>query len=284
MQPFVGDAVVAAHRRHRLDREIVGGDRSQARVVDPPQQAFVAPVEVAERVVEPARVGIRPLREQHVGLPGMDAQHVAGLDRHALRVERMHPVVVAHGAAGIPIGAPQVDQHAAPLQSGLGEPLDAQRRGPRECRRARLGRRRDLGADLHPSAIAVVVANLGNAVAVRVEHRAHVRERVPVRRELAVEEHRVVVEDVGVARVCVQVVFHAAVPHHRLQARRAPLEVVIVAARTVERERQAERPSGAHFGGGGAQPLGRDEVQAPALIIGPESPQFAPGGRVSSVS
>ena len=55
VQPLVGPAVVAARGRHGFDREVVGGDRGDARRVDPSQQALVAAVEMAERILEPPR-------------------------------------------------------------------------------------------------------------------------------------------------------------------------------------------------------------------------------------
>jgi hypothetical protein len=57
-------------------------------------------------------------------------------------------------------------------------------------------------------AVAVVVDGLGDAVAVGVELRAHVRERVPLRRVLQPDRHRVVGPHVDEAVVALAHVAH----------------------------------------------------------------------------
>ena len=214
--------------------------------------------------------GVSPCASSTAVCPVCRHRMSPALDRRALRVARAHEIVVPHRAPGIAVGAPQVHEHAAALHTRFRHALDAQRPGAGERRLPGRLRRGHVGADVHAAAIAVVVAHLRHAVAVRVEHRPDVRERVPVRGELAVQQHRIVAEHVGMVGVGVQVVLHAAVAHHRLQARRAPLQVVVIAAGTVERQRQAERAARAHFGRRLPDLLRRDQIEAAALVVGAE--------------
>ena len=92
-----------------------------------------------------------------------------------------------------------------------------------------------------------------------------------MRRELAVEQHRIVAEHVGMARVRVQVVLDAAVAHHRLQARRAAVrgrgscrrdDRAAATGRSVRPSRTSAAAARTHSR--------RDQVEAAALVVGAE--------------
>ena len=112
---------------------------------------------------------------------------------------------------------------------------------------ARVGARPD---EVDAGAVAVVVDGLGDAVAVGVELRAHVRERVPLRGVLQPERDLVVGPDVDEGVVALAHLAHRDVVEDlggavhvlgRREARRVAPLVERGAAGEVERQAQAER-------------------------------------------
>ena len=223
-------------------------------------------------------VGLALHLEQHLGEPGVQAHHVPALDRHLVRLEDPHQRVVADGGALAAEVRVQVDHHRAALHAAGGHVLDAERAraagGLRrhDVDRARTGRlaRPD---DIDARAIAVVVDRLRHPVAVGVEQLADVREAVPLRGVLRVEDDRVVADDVGGVRIVHReavVEVRAPVPHRRAQHGRVATRVEHVAAGIVERQAQAERQPLAHLGDALAHLLRGDQVETTELVVGPE--------------
>ena len=98
-------------------------------------------------------------------------------------------------------------------------------------------------------------------------------EAVPLRRVLECKEHDVVAHDVSVERVVDgerHVVARSVLGARRREDRRGTARVQHCASRVVEREAQAERAAFADLGGALLDLLGRDEVQAPDLVVGAE--------------
>ena len=132
--------------------------------------------------------------------------------------------------------------------------------------------------DVLARAVAVVVHGLGHAVAVGVEQLADMRQAVPLGRVLQVQDHRVVVDDVGQARVVeAELIVHVrpAVAQRGSQHRRVAPRVEHVAAGIVERQAQAERKAFADFRDALLDLVRRKQVEAPELVVRPEIP---PGG------
>ena len=199
-------AARVADRRMRLDRVVVGDQHRQAAVGDPLQQLGIATVEHRTGLVEHRRIRLAGHLDQGLGEAGVQAQHVAGLDHDLVGLDDAHQAVVADQAASPAQIGLQVDHHAAALDAACGHVLDAQRSGlggraglarRGHTRIAALGRRQDVATGPE----AVVVHRLGNAVAIGVEHLAHMRQAVPLGGVLQVHHHQVVADHVGVHRV-----------------------------------------------------------------------------------
>jgi hypothetical protein len=129
--------------------------------------------------------------------------------------------------------------------------------------------------DVLAGAVAVVEHRLRLAVAVGVEQLADVRQAVPLRRVLQVQDHRVVIDDVGGFRVvALHDVDHvrAAVAQRRAQDRRMAPRVEQVAARIIQRQAQAEHQAFLHFGDALLHLLRCQQVQPSELIVRSEVP------------
>ena len=189
-----------------------------------------------------------------------------------------HERVVPDDHAALVAVAVEVDHHAAPLHAARGHSLDAESFGERGGFRledaGRAGLRRVGGPDdVLAGAKAVVVARLRHAVAVRVEHEADMRERVPVGGILGVQHRRVVADEIGRVGIVVgDAIVHPrpSVAQRRAQDRRKTARAQHVAARPVERQAQAERDPFANLAHARPHALGRQEVQAAELVVGPE--------------
>ena len=262
----------------RLDRVVVGGEDREAAVGDPPQQRRVPPVEHRARAVQHLGVGVPAHLDELLREAGVQQHHVARLDDDAVGLHHAHQLLVADDRARVAKVRVQVDHHAAPLDAVARHVLHAER--ARAGRGLRPAARRHAGVlgigrpeDVEAAAEAVVEHRLGQAVAVGVEHRADVREAVPLRRVLQVQHGQVVADHVAVPRVVVgQPVDHvgAAVAHRRPEHRRMTARVQRVAARQVERQRQAEGQPLADLGHALPHLLRPDQVQSPELVVGAE--------------
>ena len=152
-------------------------------VGDPLQQPAIVAVERRAGRAQLRDVGIAAHLEHALAEAGVQADEIARLDRDAVRFEHAHQRVVADQRLAVAEVAAQVDHHAAALHAGRGHVLDPERGVADPRRRGK----------------AVVVDDLRHAVAVGVEERADVAERVPLRRELEVQRRPVVADDVGEA-------------------------------------------------------------------------------------
>ncbi|CAJ4429961.1 Uncharacterised protein [Burkholderia pseudomallei] len=253
------------HPRPLLHRVIVRRQHRQPALVHPPQQPFVLPVQHAAPRQRPRLLPQQPLREARV-----HAHHVSTLHFHPIRIQHPHQRLVPHLAPRVSIVVPQVDQHPPPLHPGLRHHLDPQR--VRAAHAVPLLRHQHV----LPQPVAVVEHHLRTAVVVRVEHPAHVRQRIPLRRILRVHAERVVAHHVRrVARRFVRAVAEVR-PAPRLRRhhpRRLPPRVQPSAARHVQRQAQREHLPRLHL----RHPLQhlalRQPVQPPLLVVISE---FAP--------
>ena len=188
-------------------------------------------------------------------------------------------IVVADGVALAAVVGVEVDHHGPALQALHRHVLHPQRLGRGGAARLHqgagqgagvlgVGRARHVGV----AAVAVVERGLRRAVAVGIEQRAGVGEAVPLRGILQVQDGEVVVHDIGHAR---HLPLHPEQPVGRIAAqrgadhRRVPARVQHVAARIVERQREAERAPLPHLGdalpdllGGRARSCARADRQA----------------------
>ena len=263
-------------RRIGLHREIIGADRGNPAIGDPVQQPVVPPVE--PRAGGRQNLGVRVLlhRQHQFGKAGMEAEEIARLHRDIHPLHRPHQPVIADKSPRPTVQPFQIDQHAAALCAGGGEVFDPQ------TMRA-LGLARVLGADqVGAGAEAVVIDDLLRAIAIRVEQRADMAERVPMGRVLCVKRHRLVRDHVAGAgrqprQRAVEVIAVAALGI--MEPRFAAMGEQLVAARIVERQRQAEALAGADLPRGAPSRLGGQKVHAPAFVIRAELP---PVGAVGS--
>ncbi|CFV98299.1 Uncharacterised protein [Bordetella pertussis] len=179
-----GARALAFARGVGLDRVVVGADGGDAAVGDPLQQFGVGAVQRGAILMQHVGVGLAVHADHGFGVAGAQHQHVAGLDLDAVCRQRLRQFLVAHQGASGAVVARQVQQHAAALHAVLGQVLDAQLergRGAAGIAAATgvvgVGRPDDVDA----GAVAVVIAQLGAAVAVGVEQRADVGQRIPLR-------------------------------------------------------------------------------------------------------
>ena len=263
-----------------FDCVVVGDQGHQARIGDPLQQPLVAPLQHGARVFYRVRVGLFVHLQQHLGKTGVQAHHVARLHHHVVLAHDVHQQVVAHPHTLTAQMRMQVDHHRTALHAALGHFFDAQR----------LGRGRRLSGDLGKAknarplaaarahhigacAKAVVVHRLGHAVAVGVEHRAHMRQAVPLGAVLQMHDHQVVAHHIGASRVVApQLVVHVglALAHRRAQHRWLAPGVEHIAPGKIQRQAQVEGLPGAHLIDALQHFLWRQEVHATALVVRPE--------------
>ena len=259
-----------------LDGVVVRGDRGDAGIGDPLQQAFVAAVQRAAAMVQHLGIGLAGHLHHHLGKPGAQHKDVAGFDHDAIGLDHAHQVVVSDRAALAPVMRGQVDQHATRLDTVRGEGLDAERVGVAVVMAARVRgemvafRVVDRADDVGIGAKAVVVDPLGHAVAIGIEQRADVGQGIPLRRVLHRQQYLVVAQDIkrvwvdlGQRKVDVRHV----VTERGSQHRRMPAWIENIAARQIERQRQAERLAAADFAGGGTHALRGNQVQAAELVV-----------------
>ncbi len=252
-------------------------ERDEPALGDPVEQALVAAVERGAGAVQHLLVGILFHIQEALREAGAQAHHVALFDRDLVLLQDRHQVVEADQLALVAIMRLEVDHHRAALDRLRRHVLDA------EAARADMTLIRLAGGvverahDMLVGAIAVVVDHLGLAVAVGVEELADMGEAVPLRRVLQRHHDDVVADDIGVAVVVpAQRVVHdrAAVALGRAQRRRVAARVEHVAAGIVERQRQAEAQPLLHLGDALEHLPGRQQVEAPQLVVGPP---IAPG-------
>ena len=72
-------------RRETLDREIVGDQRRKPAVGDPLQEAPIAAVENGATVVRKLVIDPAVVTQQQIGVAGMEADQIAGLDLDLVR-------------------------------------------------------------------------------------------------------------------------------------------------------------------------------------------------------
>ena len=161
------------------------------------------PSSPAHEAMQRLGVGLAAHAEDHLVEPGMKADHVALLDGHAVLLQDLLQLVVGDGVI-VPAEVPeQVDHDGPTLHAVPGEVLDAQHVGAgilvgRPSFRP-LATFRDL--EPVPGAVAVVEGDLGLPGALGVEEAADMRQPVPLRRILRVQQHDVVGNDVGEERI-----------------------------------------------------------------------------------
>ncbi len=275
--------------REAFDRVVVGGQRGDARLRDPLQQPLVAAVERAAAVMQRMRIGPAAHLQHHLGEAGAQHQDIAGLDGDPIGVHHAHQVVVADGAELAAEVHGQIDQHAAALHTMYGQCLDAERVGVAVVMSARMrGEIVGLGIvhrsdDLGVGPEAVVVDAFGHTVAVGIEQRADMGQRIPLRRILQGQQHLVVAEhverigvDLGQREIDVGNVVAIGGPKHR----RMPAHVQRIAARQIEWQRQAERAAAANLLRGGADLVRGDQIQTAELVVRAE---IAPVGAFRSL-
>ncbi len=170
----------------------------------------------------------------------------------------------------------EVDEHAASLHAVERHVLE-----PEVVREARVPRAVTAGIgarsdEVDPAAVTVVVDGLDDTVAVGVELRTHVRERVPLRRVLQPERHLVVGPHVVEGVVALAHLAHRDVVEGlgialhvlgRREARRVPPLVQRGAAREVERQAQAEGDAVLDLPHALEDLLGREQVDAAELVV-----------------
>ena len=261
-----------------FDRVVVGDQGHQARIGDPLQQPLVAPLQHGARVFHRVRVGLFVHLQQHLGKAGVQANHVAGLHHHIVFFQDVHQQVVSHPHPLTPEMRMQVDHHRTALYAALGHFFDAQGLG-RRCRFAgdlwKTKNTRTFAATradyIGACAKAVVVHRLGYAIAIGVEHRAHMRQAVPLGAVLQMHDHQVVAHHIGADRVVApQLVVHVglALAHRRAQHGRLSPGVEHITPRKIQRQAQVEGLPGVHLVYALQHFFGRQEVHAPALVIG----------------
>ena len=260
---------------NRLDGIIVGDQRGQAALVHPAQQALVAAVEDGAGRAQRLESGSPPMCSSAVGEAGVQADHVAASPRSPAAPRRLAPDRHSRrgGVAG-PKAACRSIITAAALDAGRGHVLDAQaagsdrsgqrgriagrgvaqrrrprRHGSRCSRPARRCRPRRRRTRRRRGTARPIASSTGSRAA---RHRRRRR-----RSSAGRPAQRVVVVPLA-----------AALCGHQL--RRVAPRVELVAAGTVERQAEAEDDALAGLGQAPPHLLRRQQVQPPALIIGPE--------------
>ena len=222
-------------------------------------------------------IGVPVPLEDLGGEPGVQQEHVTGLDddvvgRHNL-LERLavDPAPVVAQVMG------QVDQDAPPLHALVRHVLQAEMAGETAMVptvAGGIGLRPD---QVYPGAVPVVVDRLFDPVAVGVELGADVGQRVPLRRVLQGEGYHVVrphVDVLGIAPVLhlahADVVEGVRDTLHvlgRRQHRRVAALIEGRPARVVEGEAQAEADAGLDLAHALEHLLGREQVDAAQLVV-----------------
>ena len=113
-----------------FDGVVVGDQCHQPGFVHPALQTAIAAVEDGTGGIQHSLVGLATHAQQHIGKAGVQADHVAALHRHALRIAGLGQIVIAHQTPFRPEGRVQVDHHGTALDAGRGHVLDAQAPGP----------------------------------------------------------------------------------------------------------------------------------------------------------
>src|ERR1700733_517534 len=195
---------------------------------------------------------------------GVYAEHVALFDDNSVLLENPHQVVVADELAVRAEARKQVCHDTTALDAGICHLLDSEIERPRSFRIVR-------AENIDAAAIAIVVDELLLAVLVGVERLADMTERIPLRGILRVEGHRIVTRKISPALVLVahrkvdEVVTTGA--RRDCPFRRKPLRNEKIAAREIEWQAQTESDALPHLLGGFAPTFGRNEVEAPDLIV-----------------
>ena len=184
---------LAGHRDRRIGfhRVVIGHQRTDAAVGNPLQQARIAPVEDRAGAVQ--HLGIRRAVHRHhqFGKAGAQHQHVTLFDHHVIGRHDALQFVETHQLARITEMPVQVHQHATALHAVRGHVFDTERAGKRQVRADAIAIMVvavvavfERPADVGSGAIAVVVDHLRHPIAVGIEARADVRQRIPLRRVL----------------------------------------------------------------------------------------------------
>ena len=205
----------------------------------------------------------------------MHAENVALLHRDVIVSHDFGEHFVSNGRARIAVVVTQIDHHRAALHAGLRHFRHRHRACAELAVQAAI-----LRIDNAP---AVVRHRFFNTIAVGIEHRALVREAVPVRGVLHVEHDCFVGADVVKPRIDfrrrqIEIRFFAS--KHRMKHRRFAIRIQHRAARFIQRMRQREHLPGLHLLQRRKPALGSDVVHAPVLIVVAE---FAPVGAFGAV-
>ncbi|CUI47885.1 Uncharacterised protein [Achromobacter sp. 2789STDY5608621] len=270
-------AGVGLLRRVDFQRMIVRRHRGHLGIGDPLQQLLVAAIQPGADLVQGVVIRLALLFQQRIAEFGVEQHDVALLDLDAVGLDDAHQVVVAHRLLLAAIMPGQVDHDAAALQAGFGQLGDVQLLGVGGPALAQIGLGETIvdvivhRADhVFVGAVAVVVDAFGQAVAVGVEQRAHVRQRVPLGRVLQAHLDDVIAQHVDATRAQAaqrEVQVLVAVTLGRAQLGRMAAHVDAVAAGVVQRQRQTEAQALADFLDSLHHVRGSDVIQATPLVI-----------------
>ena len=237
-----------------FDRVVVGDERGDLRVRDPFEHCRVVRVEVRAHRVDLHGIRVAVPLEDLRRETGVEEHHVARFHNHVVGRHDLLERRAVDTAKLVPEVMRKVDEHAATLHAMEGHVLQAEM-----LREARVVTAVACGIFLRPDevvagAVAVVVDGFLDTVAVGVELRARVRERVPLRRVLQRERHDVVGPHVDVPRAAVlrdlalvDVVEDLGIAVEvfgRREARRIAALVQRGAAGEIERQAEAEADAG----------------------------------------
>ena len=279
---------VMAGRRVRFHRVIVGNQGNQAGIRDPLQQFFVATVQRRAGVLQLVLVRLFLHFENHLREAGVQADHVTFFDHDLVLLHDAHELVVTDCHAFVADVRVQVDHHAAALHTVHRHVFDAEGMHRRRRLRRHVADRTGVvrvgrTGDFLAAAEAVIKHRLRLAVAIRIEQLAHVRQAIPLRRVLQVQDHGIVIDDIGRLRVVpLHDVDHVrpSVAQRRPQDRRMAARVEQVAAGVIQRQAQAEHLAFLDLGDALFHFLRRQQVQSSELVIRPE---VAPGRTLGPV-
>jgi cation diffusion facilitator CzcD-associated flavoprotein CzcO len=278
-------ALVAVPADQSLDGIVVGDEGRDLRVSDPLQQRWVTSVEIRTQRVDLHRIGVAIHGQDLGGETSVKQQHVA---RFHDDVVRLHDPLERLQVDTAPVVAQvvgQVDEDAAPLHTLEGHVLEAQVVSEAAVSTAVAPRVRLRSDQVDTGSIPVVVDRLFDPVAVGVELRPDVGQRVPLGGVLQREGHLVVGPDVDETRTALVHLTHVDVVEgvgdvmHVLGRsqhwRVAPL-VQRRPARVVERQAQTETDAGLHLAHA-LEHLGGGEQIDPAqlVVLAPVAPRRA---------
>ena len=279
-------ALVAIPADQPFDRVVVRHQRRDLRLGDPLQQRLVPGVEVGAHRVDLHGIRVAVPFEDLRGETGVQQEHVARLHDDAVRRHDLLECRPVDPAPVVTQMVGEVDEDPSALHAVERHVLHAEVVREGEVLAAvprRVGLRSD---EVDAGAVPVVVDGLLDPVAIGVELRADVGERIPLRRVLQREGHDVVGPHVDVTGVPVvphlahvDVVEGAGISLHvlgRRENRRVAPLVQGGATRVVERQAQAEADSGLDLAHALKDLLGSEQIDAAELVVlSPVAPRGA---------